>query len=887
MTLHLKSLLMAAACLLFLVLLLCGLAHWTVQRGFARVAAQSLAAFEALEQDEVRVNVRRVQDALAARLKMLADLSGDWAEWDDTCVFIQDGNEAYRRSNLVPEGLKNLGVNAMLFVNPNGHLVAAVGYDPETRRPADVPASVLDLAGPASSLWRLSAPGDQATGLVMLPEAPALTLVRPIVSSKGEGPVRGTLMVVRFLDSLEIASLGEVTHLAVSVRRQDEAHQTPEDAHLLAQFSRAEPVVVRALSEARIAGYAPVADIHGKPVLLLRVVTDRHVYQRGVQTLDAMERKNRDTLWLLMATFVLSGTFVGGGMLVILERSLLSRLSDVDQQVAQIGRRGDFGGRLSSRGNDELTHTVMGINEMLDALGASHRLLEQREREMALVLANVPTGLLSLDGDFRVVPGYSTAATRMLGQADLDGRHVLQVLGLTAAPDSTGGRLVEYLDMLRREALPETEMAALSPVPELVMQAEPGGAERILTLRFLLMRRWRGQIPHLLVAMEDVTEARSMAQAVETSRAENLQLREIARSPEVFREFLMEALAVLRRLNDLVAEAAGTSLSDDRIVVVFRGIHTVKGMAEGFGLAAVCNACSCLEDELASILSAKGRALDETGRLQAQIAAILDLVKGVCDEYRRLLGEAGDTLGSLSLPITLDEFEHRSGRIQDLLRQHLPPAACSTLVAAVQAELALWREVPAARGLAPATRTVPVLLARSGRQAQFVLEGQDVRLDCQLARALNPVLMHLLRNAVVHGIESAQERVGMGKPATGRIRLRISRQAGQLTVSVSDDGKGLDPDLLRAAAVARGLLTAERAAALCPNECHALIFGPGFTTVAPGERLAGRGMGLAEVRAVVEQTLHGEIRVTTTPGQGCCVSVMIPLAAANVQMLAA
>jgi len=180
-------------------------------------------------------------------------------------------------------------------------------------------------------------------------------------------------------------------------------------------------------------------------------------------------------------------------------------------------------------------------------------------------------------------------------------------------------------------------------------------------------------------------------------------------------------------------------------------------------------------------------------------------------------------------------------------------------------------------------RRVPVLLRRLARQlgkdVNLVMEGKDTRIDKSMVDVLSEPLMHMVRNALDHGIETPEQRRAAGKPDTAQLILRASQQGGSLKIELIDDGRGLDEQRIRARAVERGLISAEQAAGLSRERLHAMIFEAGFSTAGAITETSGRGVGMDIVRTRVEQ-LGGEISIQSTPGAGCAIALHLPLSAA-------
>lgn len=172
-----------------------------------------------------------------------------------------------------------------------------------------------------------------------------------------------------------------------------------------------------------------------------------------------------------------------------------------------------------------------------------------------------------------------------------------------------------------------------------------------------------------------------------------------------------------------------------------------------------------------------------------------------------------------------------------------------------------------------------------GKRVEFEAVGGEVRLDAQVLASLRDALMHVVRNAVAHGIEADEaQRVAAGKPPWGRVRLAVERRGGRVTFLCHDDGRGVDVEAVRRAAVTRGLVQPLDAPALSVGQLLALLQTGGLTTSGRVTELSGRGIGLDVVRATTA-SLKGELRIRSEPGHGVTVEVQVPVTIASLQGL--
>ncbi len=184
------------------------------------------------------------------------------------------------------------------------------------------------------------------------------------------------------------------------------------------------------------------------------------------------------------------------------------------------------------------------------------------------------------------------------------------------------------------------------------------------------------------------------------------------------------------------------------------------------------------------------------------------------------------------------------------------------------------RMVPLKATIRKIARLVRDLTRKSGILVNFVPVGEDTEIDRNMVDLINDPLVHLVRNAVDHGIEPPDERERIGKPRPGTLMLKAYHSGGNVVVEISDDGRGLDRNKIKQKAIARGLIQPD--GAMSENELINLIFQPGFSTADKVTEISGRGVGLDVVKKAVE-TLRGRVDVTSESGKGCTFSVRLPL----------
>ena len=192
------------------------------------------------------------------------------------------------------------------------------------------------------------------------------------------------------------------------------------------------------------------------------------------------------------------------------------------------------------------------------------------------------------------------------------------------------------------------------------------------------------------------------------------------------------------------------------------------------------------------------------------------------------------------------------------------------------------RMVPVGQIYAKLSRTVRKVARELGKEIELVLRGEDTELDKVMVEELTDPLMHIIRNALDHGIESADERVAKGKNPIGKVTLNAYQQGNSVVLDVTDDGRGIDPELVRKSAVKRNLIAQHDP--FDQQRAYEMLFTPGFSTAAAVSEISGRGVGLDVVKKNLQE-LKGSIDILSVPGEGTTFRIMLPITLAIIQAL--
>jgi two-component system chemotaxis sensor kinase CheA len=282
--------------------------------------------------------------------------------------------------------------------------------------------------------------------------------------------------------------------------------------------------------------------------------------------------------------------------------------------------------------------------------------------------------------------------------------------------------------------------------------------------------------------------------------------------------------------------------------------------------------------KLDALLTHAGELTVTKTRVAHRLAEIDTLIELAEDWGRRQSGRRADA-DSLNRPVQLEPLlaRLRAGLTEDSSR-------LDTIAGELESGIRLARLLPLATVFRLFPRLVHDLGDEQGKEVALAIEGEDTNADKRILEEIKDPLMHLLRNAVDHGIEPPQAREAAGKPRAGTVRIKASQTASSVTIEISDDGRGLDEEAIRRAAARQGLADAEALAAMGTEQVQSLIFAPGMSTAGFVTDVSGRGVGMGVVRANVDR-LKGSIRLRSAPGKGTDISIVLPVTLATVRVL--
>ncbi|HEX5720249.1 MAG TPA: HAMP domain-containing protein [Thermoanaerobaculia bacterium] len=531
-------------------------------------------------------------------------------------------------------------------------------------------------------------------------------------------------------------------------------------------------------------------------------------------------------------------------------------------EAAALVRDGELDVRVSVPGRDEIAVLADSFNQMVDQLATNTAGLKQANVELGrslgltdTIMGAVREGLFLLTPDLAIEAKYSAATRQIFGQEDLAGADFLDLIR-RITPERTHDLTARFLRLLFNPGKTDSVIAKINPLKE-VEASFPSRSGRLeqkfLTFTFERIREG-GEIRHAMVTVADVTPRVLLAQQLRESqqrmeRQAELLLSVMHVEPQMLREFIEDAHTELESINALLREGRSALLSiPERNTYyrhlaedIFKSVHTIKGTAAMLRIDYFAAAANRFEEKLTAL---RGRTILDGSDFVPIVLELSEMVDSLA-EIRDVLARFAETQRSLKATSGASDTEMLSALV---------------------------------------TRFVDDLAEKSGKKVVVAFRAPgDLAIPFKYKSALRNVMAQLVRNSIVHGIETPAERQVAGKPVEGHILVAARQNNGNLEFLFKDDGRGIDHKqvIKRVRELAQSepsilepLIDREKnlwkAGAL-----DQMIFHPGFSTAGEATEDAGRGIGMGAVRDALAR-LGGKISLRQKSGQFCEFHIVLP-----------
>ncbi|KVT06057.1 chemotaxis protein CheA [Burkholderia sp. MSMB1459WGS] len=593
--------------------------------------------------------------------------------------------------------------------------------------------------------------------------------------------------------------------------------------------------------------------------LFANVAQYRDELESIVDTLRVEKNRQKDdaigALNGMLATTATAIAAVAGTVIVLLTalglvlyRQITRPLIGMQTAMSEIARSQDFTRRVPVGRMDEIGHSIVAFNGMIEKIQENAAQLKQKTADIQAMLQNMQQGILTVVEGGVVHAEYSAYLETIFETNDIAGR---DLMALVFDDSAIGADARSQVDAAVHACLGEDSMNFAFNEHLLVNEVAkrmPDGREKWLDLSWSAITDETDTVVRLMLCVRDVTEIRELtAQAGEQQRRLEMIGEILSISQDKFHDFVHSAKGFLSENERMIRqhERADHSI----VAALFRNMHTIKGNARTYSLQHLTNIVHEAEQAYESLRRADSGPEWNRDALMDDLARVREAV----DHYATINAV---TLGRSSEPAQsgADFLMVERARISESLRvlDGADPANASDWHAARDAVRRMLSQLGTqgiGEALGSVIESLPSLAAELGKPAPVVhIDSHGQRVRSEIVATLKNVFMHLLRNSIDHGIESSDVRRAAGKAASGTIDIAVGVGGGELWFVLGDDGRGLALDRIRGIARERGWIDADDAAALSDEEVAELIFRPGFSTAQTVTEVSGRGVGMDAVR---------------------------------------
>jgi len=795
---------------------------------------------ETIEKKEAVKTVNRFFHALKTELNQLEVGAKDYAVWDQSFNFITSGNQSFIDENLQPEIMQNLQINFLAYYNLNLENVFTQSRELSQPQIANINTDITLLIRKQMNVNQKDLGVTTNKFIIRLADLnfPVLVALHPVYRNNAIGQSNGILVFARILDFKHLNKIGNVI----------QEHLSFDSNHQQKLFLNGDSLIIEN-NEQFNALFIRIADHKNETAAIVSL---------KVKTIVQGESKRNSLLIVLL--------FLAGGIIIVItislyiQKALLKSLRNFSASITEIGDRRDLSMRLSEEQYDEFSELYHSFNKMLQRLEKSENELAERMNLMKDILDNVDQGFLAFGKDCHILPEYSQQCVKLFKAFPDD-----QLFPELLFPDNLEQQ--DFLSKILAKILIEKNRAKQDIYLSL-LPAEVQLFDRSINLKYKILKSSTGSANQtMMVILTDFSERKNIQTEIEK---EQKILKMVVKVVVDYNDFMTlvseyRHFALFRVFEILRDEKVSSEIKTTEII---RQIHTFKGNFGQFDMFGIYKKLNDLESEyFANIEQLK---FSEPFTI-LNFLSRFNLLEWLDEEMRILK----DTLG---------ESYYASGHRYWITREKLHD---------IENKILAYLPVYKYRSILPELKKIMfnpfkemfhyhlnyisyLSTSQNKPLKEVKIRGGEFMVDTILYNPLIKSLVHVFRNSIDHGIETAEERLVAGKEELGEIKIEISKNDSSVEIAISDDGRGINLEKIIDKAVDKKLIDYSLAQHLPQEEILSFIFKPEFSTSDRTSDLSGRGMGLSAVKTEVEK-INGTIRVETNNGTGATFIFNLPV----------
>ena len=610
--------------------------------------------------------------------------------------------------------------------------------------------------------------------------------------------------------------------------------------------------------------------------LFANVAQYRDELEGIVETLRVEKNREKDeaitALNATLATTTTAIAFVTGLAIILLTsigallyRQITRPLSRMQGMMSEIASSQDFTRRVPVGRLDEIGHSIVAFNGMIEKIQQSSAQLKQKTADIQAMLQNMQQGILTVVDGALIHAEYSAYLEDIFETQDIAGRALME---LVFADTGLGADALSQIDAATHACLGEDCINFAFNQHLLVGEIEkrmPDGRVKILDLSWSAITDENDTVARLMLCVRDVTELRKLAAEASEQRRRLDMIGEIlAVSEEKFHRFIESSAGFVSENERIIRKHSEADHA--AIAELFRNMHTIKGNARTYNLQHLTNVVHETERSYHELRQPDADRSWDQEHLMRELTRVREAIESYATINEQSLGrkskghanDAGNAgryvmVDKDDIQQTLSMLErtnagelHELQAMRETLRRTLRALGSQSVCDALSGVL----------------DSLPSLASELGKPTPAVrIDDNGYRLRGQASGTLSNVFMHLLRNSIDHGIETAEARSAQGKTPAGTIDIEVGVGSGALQITLSDDGRGLALERIRGIALERGWIADNNA--LSDEAIADFIFRPGFSTAQAVTEVSGRGVGMDAVRDFLRRE-NGRIELRFT-----------------------
>lgn len=774
--------------------------------------------FSALEERETRTNASRIEEVLQNQFNLPSTKIPDWANWDDTFVYVTDRNKQYEETNLIAATLDNLAIDSMRLYTLNGDHVYSLDRD-LTEKSINTKSALDDALKAYPEILSGTEAVEPIKGLIRGGGQIWAFAVQPIRKGSGEGAPSGMMIFARVVGEDTATRASELAKLTIRYQTVENAgddvlRAKSEGTAIAAGNDSFKSEFFRIVDDNKLSIVAEAQDLQGNTVAFFSSELPREVMSEGRRTLST----------LIFATTV-GSLLTLTALLLVMSRFVISRLQQVSRDIDSIESGKNKNGKVAFQGGDEIGILSNTLNKLLVTI-------EERNASIREIVENVQSGFIMLNEAGVVQDGYTQYCDSLLGETGFSGKLFSEVMFATARERAHFSLMFEQVI---QDFLPE----------ELTLSQLPGQVEKNgkwINVQGTVVRSASGSVKTVLLTLTDITNLKK----AEFEREQIAAAIKVIRSREVFASFIKEMPAMLKIMRESLGSEEGQARSR-------KTLHTVKGNLSMFGLTTVAREIHIIEDK-------KTLQVNDVDTVETLVKEFLvaqqDLLRIEWgkdnDDVRSLTSEELETL--LTEIVGCNTLNDAKIKIKKFVSDAMKPKANDVLQPIIEA----------GKGLAD----------RLGKRVKFEVDGGSLKVDHKRFSGVFDSLINAVRNSLDHGIEAPGDRGG--KPEVGLFAIALVETQTHLKLTLRDDGRGVQFDKLCKALVKKGVTTEDAFNSLNEEMKMKFLLENTVSTAEEVSDISGRGLGLGGLRDEVLK-VNGRMNISSKLNEGMCIEILLPL----------